>query len=149
MKNGLRIMLHFLDDSIKWMVGGQKTYLDLILERFAMKRFLTLLQRIHLTCLHCQSTHVQRRIGRIRIARSEDSHLEDLADPAKLEGLEDDPQSLGRVMRQMSRELGEDMGPEFDEVVTRLESGQSPDEIEESMPELGSDAGGPFGADDI
>ena len=52
-------------------------------------------------------------------------------------------------MRQMSRELGEDMGPEFDEVVTRLESGQSPDEIEESMPELGSDAGGPFGADDI
>jgi putative FmdB family regulatory protein len=101
------------------------------------------------TCLHCQSTHVQRRIGRIRIARSEDSHLEDLADPAKLEGLEDDPQSLGRVMRQMSRELGEDMGPEFDEVVTRLESGQSPDEIEESMPELGSDAGGPFGADDI
>ena len=42
-------------------------------------------------CPHCGSDHVQRRIGRIRIARSEDSRLDDLADPGQLDGLEDDP----------------------------------------------------------
>ncbi len=63
-------------------------------------------------------------------------------DPANLAGLEDDPKSLGKMMRQMSGEMGEDMGPEFDEVVHRLESGQSPDQIEKELPELG-EAGGP------
>jgi Flp pilus assembly protein TadB len=59
-----------------------------------------------------------------------------------LDGLdEDDPKSIARWMRRMSREAGEDLGPEFDEVVDRLETGQSPEEIEESMPDLGGDAG--------
>jgi hypothetical protein len=51
------------------------------------------------------------------------------------------------MMRQMSSELGEDMGPEFDEVINRLESGQSPDEIEASMPDLGESGGAPGGED--
>jgi len=89
-------------------------------------------------CPHCRGTRVQRRIGRIRIARSEDALLENLADPAALDGLEDDPKALGRMMRRMSRELGEDIGPEFDEVVDRLESGQSPEEIEAALPDLAS-----------
>ena len=93
-------------------------------------------------CPHCESAQVQRRIGRIRFARSEESRLEDLADPSALDGLEDDPQALGRMMRQMSKEMGEDLGPEFDEVVDRLESGQSPEEIEEAIPDLGDDGGG-------
>jgi putative FmdB family regulatory protein len=97
-------------------------------------------------CTHCGSQDVQRRIGRIRVARSEDSRLEDLADPSALAGLEDDPKALGRMMRQMSSEMGEDMGPEFDEVIGRLEAGQSPEEIEEAIPDLGGegdDFGGP------
>lgn len=92
-------------------------------------------------CTHCDSQNVQRRIERIRVARSEESRLENLADPSALEGLEDDPKALGRMMRQMSREMGEDMGPEFDEVIDRLEAGQSPEEIESAIPDLaaGSD----------
>jgi putative FmdB family regulatory protein len=93
-------------------------------------------------CPHCESTNVQRRITRVRVARSEDSRLESMADPGSLEGLEDDPKAMGRMMRQMSREMGEDMGPEFDEVIDRLEAGQSPEEIEEAIPDLGGDAGG-------
>ena len=96
-------------------------------------------------CAHCGSEKIQRRIGRVRFARSEDSRLEDLADPSKLEGLEDDPKSLGRLMRkmktEMGSEMGEDIGPEFDEVVDRLEKGQSPEEIEQALPELGEAAG--------
>jgi hypothetical protein len=75
--------------------------------------------------------------------------MESLSDPSGLPDLdESDPRSLGRWLRRMSREMGEEMPPEFDEVVDRLESGQSPEEIEESMPELvegldGSGMGGP------
>jgi putative FmdB family regulatory protein len=101
-------------------------------------------------CNHCDSPNVRRLIGRIRIAKSEDSRLDDLAgdfsDPAALEGLEDDPRALGRMMRKMSHELGEEMGPEFDEVVNRLEKGQSPEEIESAMPDLGMDGDGGLGA---
>jgi len=89
-------------------------------------------------CPHCNSEDVQRRIERIRFARSEESRLENLADPSSLEGLEDDPRALGKMMRQMSREVGEEMGPEFDEVIDRLESGQSPEDIEEAIPDLGA-----------
>ena len=90
-------------------------------------------------CVHCGSKNVTRLIGRIRIAKSEESRLENLADPAALEGLEDDPVALGRMMRRMSGEMGEEMPPEFGEVVDRLESGQSPDEIERDLPELADD----------
>jgi putative FmdB family regulatory protein len=96
-------------------------------------------------CTHCASKNVERRIGRIRIGRSEESRLENLADPSKLEGLEDDPRALGRMMREMSGEMGEDMGPEFDEVIDRLESGQSPDEIEKALPDLGGEDAGSLG----
>jgi putative FmdB family regulatory protein len=106
-------------------------------------------------CLHCGSDKVQRRIGRIRFARSEESRLDNLADPGSLEGLEDEPKALGRMMRKMSNEMGEEMPPEFDEVVDRLEAGQSPEDIEKAVPDLGGDedgggmgAGG-FGGDDF
>jgi putative FmdB family regulatory protein len=96
-------------------------------------------------CPYCESTKVQRRIGRLRFARSEESRLESLADPSNLEGLEDDPKSLARMMRQMSNEMGEDLGSEFDEVVDRLESGQSPEEVESALPDLGADMGADMG----
>jgi putative FmdB family regulatory protein len=92
-------------------------------------------------CPHCGSEQVQRRIGRIRFARSEESRLESLADPSSLEGLEDDPRALGRMMRTMSQETGEELGPEFNEVVDRLEKGQSPEEIEKELPDLGAGGG--------
>ncbi len=91
-------------------------------------------------CPHCQSDNVQRRIGRIRVARSDESRMESIADPSALAGLEDDPKALGRMMRQMSSEVGEEMGPEFDEVVHRLESGQSAEQIEKELPDLGGGA---------
>jgi putative FmdB family regulatory protein len=99
--------------------------------------------KIDIRCTHCSSTNIKRKIGRIRLAKSEDRRMDDLAsdfsDPAALAGLEDDPKALGRMMRKMSSEMGEDMGPEFDEVIDRLEKGQSPEEIEEALPDIGSE----------
>lgn len=93
------------------------------------------------TCKHCNSLNITRKIGRVRIARSDESRLENFSDPSSLEGLEDDPVALGRMMRKMSGELGEEMPEEFDEVVNRLEAGQSPEDIEKELPDLGDDMG--------
>ncbi len=101
-------------------------------------------------CPHCHSANVMRRIGRVRFARSEESRLDSMADPSALAGMEDDPRALGKMMRQMSQEMGEEMPPEFDEVVDRLESGQNPEDIEKAIPDLGegSEAGGGMGGFD-
>ncbi|MBW8011667.1 MAG: zinc ribbon domain-containing protein [Chloroflexi bacterium] len=96
-------------------------------------------------CAYCQSEKVTRRISRVRFARSEESRLDALADPAMLAGLEDDPRAMAKMMRTMSSEMGdeigEDIGPEFDEVVDRLEAGQKPEDIEKEMPDLGDAPG--------
>jgi hypothetical protein len=74
----------------------------------------------------------------VSVVRSEESRLESLADPSSLAGLdEDDPRSIARWMRTMSQETGEDLGPEFDEMVGRLEAGEDPEEIERSLGDLG------------
>jgi putative FmdB family regulatory protein len=92
--------------------------------------------KINVVCISCNSDRVIRRLTRIRLKRSDASRLEEMPDPDRLEAIEDDPQSLGRMIRSMSEETGEDLGPEFDEVVDRLESGQSADEIERELPEF-------------
>ncbi len=89
------------------------------------------------TCPRCGSANLERLVSRVRVIRSEASRLEDLSDPSFLSDLdENDPRSMARMMRRMADEVGEDIGPEFDEVVGRLEAGESPEEIEKSMPDL-------------
>ncbi len=109
--------------------------------RFEMFLTYTEYNQKKVTCPQCGGDQVQRRISRIRFAKSEDRRLEDMVDPSQLDGIEDDPKALGRLMRKMGDELGEDAGPEFDEVVSRLEKGQHPDEIEKELPDLGEGSG--------
>jgi putative FmdB family regulatory protein len=96
--------------------------------------------KIAVHCAYCQSDNVRRRMTKVRIARSDETRLESAADDfSGLEGIENDPKALGRMMRKMGGEMGEDLPPEFDDVVERLESGQSPEEIESALPDLGAD----------
>lgn len=96
-------------------------------------------------CPRCQGTHLTRLVSRVSVVRSEESRLDDLADPSSLAGLdENDPRSLARWMRTMGDEMGEDLGPEFDEVIDRLEAGQSPEEIEQSLPDIAGEEGAGF-----
>jgi putative FmdB family regulatory protein len=94
-----------------------------------------------ISCPRCGGKNLTRLVSRVRLARSEESHLDDLSDMSDLPD-ENDPKSLGRWMRKMNTEMGEDLGPEFDEVVGRLESGENPESIEKSMPELMGEGGG-------
>ena len=87
-------------------------------------------------CPYCQSKELKRRVTRVSVARSEDARLDTMLSDPDLSGMEDDPRALGRFMRQMSREMGEEMDDTFNEVVDRLEKGEPADEIEASMPDL-------------
>jgi putative FmdB family regulatory protein len=90
-------------------------------------------------CTHCNSADVRRRMTKVRIAKSDTHRMESMTDGlGNLEALENDPQALGQMMRKMGSEMGEDLPPEFDDVVDRLEAGQSPEEIESALPDLGS-----------
>jgi putative FmdB family regulatory protein len=101
-------------------------------------------------CSHCGSAKLIRIISRVALAKSEDSRLDSLDPESMMAGLdEDDPKSMGRFMRKMSQEMGEDMGDEFDEIVDRLESGESPERIEESMPDAAGSSGESFGGDGL
>lgn len=104
------------------------------------------------SCPICGSSALTRLIGRVRIAKSEDRHLDDMSDPSFLGDVdENDPKSLARAMKKMGQEMGEDLPPEFNEITDRLESGEDPESIEKSMPELGAggmDEGG-AGMDDF
>ena len=88
----------------------------------------------------CNSVQLKRRISRVSVAKSEDARMDNMMDDSALAGLdEEDPRAMGRFMRKMGNEMGEDLGEEFGEVVDRLEKGESPESIEEAMPDLGSD----------
>jgi putative FmdB family regulatory protein len=103
-------------------------------------------------CPNCDSVDLKKLMPRVRVMRggssAPDSSGDDF-DESMLDGLdENDPRSMGRMMRRMADETGEDLGPEFGEVITRLEKGDDPEEIEKSMPELGDmmgDAGAGMG----
>ena len=104
-------------------------------------------------CPNCNSTGLTRLMSRVRVIRggskSGGDELDDMPDFSDLD--ENDPRAMGRFMRKMAEESGEDMPPEFDEVVGRLAKGESPEAIEKSLPELadmGSDEGGEPGGED-
>jgi len=96
----------------------------------------------HPSCPECESTQLRRLISRVALAKSEESRLDSLDPESMIAGLdENDPKSMGRFMRKLSSEMGEDLGDEFGEVVERLEKGESPESIENSMPELSAGPG--------
>ncbi|MCX6340731.1 MAG: zinc ribbon domain-containing protein [Candidatus Aureabacteria bacterium] len=89
-------------------------------------------------CPRCGKGGMKRRVSSFRIGRSDDARMEKLADPSSLAGLDEkDPRSLARWMKKMGREIGEEMPEEMNDMADRLETGESPEEIERSMGEGG------------
>jgi len=80
---------------------------------------------------------------KVRIAKSDESRLESAADDfSGMDGIENNPQALAKMMKKMGGEMGKDLPAEFNDVVDRLEAGQSPEEIESALPDLGVDNSG-------
>jgi hypothetical protein len=66
-------------------------------------------------------------VSRVAVMKSEESRLEDLADPSALGGVdEDDPRSVARWARKMGEQMGDDVGDDFKEMVDQMEAGEMP-----------------------
>jgi putative FmdB family regulatory protein len=69
-------------------------------------------------CKKCGSTNLKKLVSRVAVFRSEESRLENLADPSALAGLdENDPKSVARWMKKMGKEMGEDLGEDFEQEI--------------------------------
>ncbi len=93
-------------------------------------------------CPNCEGVHLRRLVSRVAMLKSEESRMDNLADPALMSGLEsEDPCAMASFMRRMSGEMGEPLDPEMNEVLDRLEAGESPESIDAAFPDMGGDAG--------
>ncbi len=84
----------------------------------------------HAACPHCGSRDLTRLVTRFAVMKSEERRLEDLADSSFGDLDENDPRSVARWARRMGEEFGEDLGPEYKEMVDQLEAGELPDDLD-------------------
>lgn len=81
-------------------------------------------------CPRCDGEQLTRLLSRFARLRTEEERLEKLADPSRLGDLdESDPQSIRRWVQQMGKELGDEMGEDFEpmmeEALREEEEGQA------------------------
>ena len=92
-------------------------------------------------CQHCGGTDLVRLISRVALLRSEEQRLESLADPSRLGDLdENDPQSLARWMKKFGREMGDELGPDFEEEIDRALAEAEKEQTSGKLDEDGSDS---------
>ena len=81
-------------------------------------------------CPNCGSADLARLVSRFAVVRSEDQMLDSLDDDSLLSGVdENDPRSVAAWARKMGSKMGEDAGPELDEMIDRMEAGEMPDDL--------------------
>ena len=81
-------------------------------------------------CTACGSEHLTRLVSGFAFHRAAGADLGDDAfdEAALMEGLdENDPRGVARWARRMGDRLGEDLPPDFDDMVSRMEAGELPD----------------------
>lgn len=84
-------------------------------------------------CSKCGSENNRRKLTKVRVKRGTGDNIAHLADPSLLDRVDQDPKLLGKMMRELGSDMESDLPAEYGEVIDRLESGQSPDEITSAM----------------
>jgi putative FmdB family regulatory protein len=77
-------------------------------------------------CEHCGSRKLTRLMSRFAVSRGGGA-LEDDGGLGDVD--ENDPQAVARWARKMKDEMGEDLGPEFDQMVDRIAAGEDPESV--------------------
>ena len=91
-------------------------------------------------CEHCDSTKLNRLVSRVVSPRSTGDSLDSFDESMLADVDETDPRSVARFARRMRDEMGDELGPDFDQAIEQMEAGEMPDE--DSM-----DMGGDYDAD--
>lgn len=79
------------------------------------------------TCDRCGSGDLSRLISRFAVMRADSTFADDFDRLPDFD--EDDPRAVARWARRMAEEAGEDLGPEFEDAVSRMERGEIPEEF--------------------
>jgi putative FmdB family regulatory protein len=101
----------------------------------------------NINCPHCAGQDLRRLFSRFALGKSTTSEGEEIYEfDRMMAGLDtDDPRNVARWARKMGQEsgMGEEMGPEFDEALDRIEDGEDPETVmTEIDPALGGEAKG-------
>ena len=88
-----------------------------------------------LECPKCKKTDLKRVMSGFSTTSSKSTSDDDMAAMANID--ENDPRSMARAVRKMADEMGEDLGPEIEHALGRLESGEDPEKIEQELEEMG------------
>jgi putative FmdB family regulatory protein len=123
-------------------------------------------------CPNCGGKHLSRLMSKAYMVRGGSANsdgggdFDDAGDMGDMDGMngmfqgldDDDPRSVARWARSMQDSLGGEMnlGPEFDQALSRIESGEDPDKVMEDMDpaalggmgDEGGDGLDDFGSDD-
>lgn len=93
------------------------------------------------SCPHCGASDQMRKlVSRVAVLKSEESRLEDLGDPSMFADVdENDPRSVARWARKLGEQLGEDVPPEYGEMVDQIERGETPDLADDAEGGMGDD----------
>jgi len=85
---------------------------------------------VAVACTKCGSDDLSRLVSRFAVVRTEDQVLDSLDDDSLLSGVDEgDPKSIAAWARKMSSKMGEDIEPEMEEALDRMEAGEMPDEL--------------------
>ncbi len=86
-------------------------------------------------CPACGGRRLHRLVSRVAVLHSDEDRMQRLADDSMMAGLADeDPRAMARFLREMKHELGAEADdPELDEVIGRLEAGESEEAISASL----------------
>lgn len=98
------------------------------------------------TCSSCQSTDLTRLFSSFRIGKTyQDFYQDILTDRSLVQGMmANDPKALAKWSRKMDAAAGGEMGPEHEDMMQRLEGGET---FENLVTEAQKEALGPDGGD--
>ena len=72
------------------------------------------------TCEHCGGTDLTRLISRVSIQKSWGDSLPDLG--GGIGGDDEDPREMAQYLRRMRSEFGDEVTPEYDQTIDKLEA---------------------------
>ena len=81
-------------------------------------------------CPTCHSKNVVRKINRVHLGKSDKARLSTMSDSSEMQNVDNDPRALGRMMRNMKEQTGVKDEGLFNDVVGRLEKGETPASID-------------------
>ena len=83
---------------------------------------------VRASCEHCGSKRLTRLMSKFAVHRGPGDPFDD--DGGGMDDVdENDPQAVARWARRMRDQTGEDLGPEFDDMIGRMEAGESPGDV--------------------